>query len=498
MLASDAALERFGQLRARDVRAGYDQTAFAFQAKFQSVAASLEPDERLKLEVASTREGVKLLKAVLADPQAYKICALHWEYDGKEDVNSIVPLLINNCPELASLVVDFNEFSVFDFVSSMLDHPSNKIKVLALPRDTKGNIPRLFAALGQSKVSALTLFSGGSPEVAQDLHEYLARDLLVRLKVWMGRKQVPSEMMMSLAKCTRLVELGMLYCEFSQPTAFTRLPKSITTLTLNECTFVGGFDWSFLAGSNVRELNLHDVRGVDGNQLGSALAVHLKVKGLDKLHFYDCDFVDETLAVIGVDVGRIKRLMLEGGRVSDASIELIALALKSPNNEMKELKVECAGSTMSGIKDHLVPALKHPNCNLAKLSLRAYRDREAAGRVEAMFRNRLALFVLLQGKQVRRRRAQPRHRSRRAGTQLMLGQAEESWCRETGKVRNQRVSPYGQLARRWSTTPIVLVFHQVGCAVSHQAVGVGGPRGHDWNARRVSLDTACEMLGLVA
>ncbi|KAH9262414.1 hypothetical protein BASA82_000516 [Batrachochytrium salamandrivorans] len=369
---------------------------------FWPSSASLEPDERIKLEVAYTRENVELLKAVLADLQANKICSLFWWYEGREDVNLVLPLLINNCPELASLEVIFKHHSEFDFVSSLLEHPSNRIKVLVLPQYTTGNIPRLFAALGQSQVSVLTLFSDGSPEFAQDLCEYLAKDLLVRLKVFVGYRQVPSEMMVLLVDCTRLAKLEILCCKFSQPTAFTHLPKSITKLELHDCVFVGGFDWSFLADSNVRELDLCNVNGVDGNQLGSALADYLRAKGLNKLRCTYCGFVNETLAKVGVEIGRIKRLDI-GRNLNDDSIELIALVLQSLNSELRELRFPYNNHITSSIENHLVPALKHPNCNLAELLLWAYDEhKEAAKKVEDMFHNRRALFVLLQGRQLRR------------------------------------------------------------------------------------------------
>ncbi|KAH9249743.1 hypothetical protein BASA81_012539 [Batrachochytrium salamandrivorans] len=267
-------------------------------------------------------------------------------------------MLINNCPELASLEVYFKQHSAFDFVSSVLEHPSNKVKVLEMPPNTEGDSARFFAALGRSQVSALALYY--SPEVAQGLHEYLARDLLVRL-------------------------------------------NSITTLTLDYCSFVGGFDWSFLADSNVRELGLDCGKGVDGNQLGDALAVHLGAKGLDELRLRDCRFADETLAVVGVELGRIKMLEIYSD-LSDASIALIALALQSPNSEVKELRLWYDDNTVSSIETHLAPALSHPNCNLVRLSFLAYRPehKKAAERVEDMFRKRLALFALLQGRQMRR------------------------------------------------------------------------------------------------
>ncbi|KAH9251499.1 hypothetical protein BASA81_010530 [Batrachochytrium salamandrivorans] len=397
----DPELEAFEKLKVREVRTEGHDTAAAFLAQFHSTAASLQPDERIKL-VVYTHESMKSLKTVLSDPQANKICSLHWTYSGKEDVNLVIPLLIDSCSELASLEVYFKQHSAFDFVSSLLEHPSNKIKVLDMPKYTKGDIPRFFAALGQSQVSALTLSSVDPPEFAQSLHEYLARDLLVKLEVWMNEEQVTSEMMMSLAQCTRLAKLEMLQCTFSQPTAFTHIPKSITKLVLHDCTFVGDFNWSFLADSNVRELDFLNVRGVDGTQCGSALAVQLRAKGLDTLRFIYCDFTNETLAAAGVELGRIKILDIDD-HLSDASIGLIALVLQSPNSEMKELVLDYSDETAS-IKNHLVPALKHPNCNLAELSLWTSQaeHREAAGKVEDTFCNLLALFALLQGKQVRR------------------------------------------------------------------------------------------------
>ncbi|KAH6572368.1 hypothetical protein BASA62_003413 [Batrachochytrium salamandrivorans] len=139
----------------------------------------------------------------------------------------------------------------------------------------------------------------------------------------------------------------------------------------------------------MRELDFLHVRGVDGNQLGSALAVQLRAKGLGELHFVNCDFVNETLAVIGVELGRIKRLDI-GRNLNDASVELIALALQSPNSEMKELALTyniIAGS----IKTHLVTALKHPNCNLVKLSLSDLCSRGQKWR--SIFRKRLRVVL---------------------------------------------------------------------------------------------------------
>ncbi|KAH9259735.1 hypothetical protein BASA81_002157 [Batrachochytrium salamandrivorans] len=392
----DDALERFNRLRVREVEDWVDTATFL--ARFQY---SLQPDEWIKLKMTYKREhSIELLEAVLPDPQANKICSLVWTYDGKEDVNSIIPLLLGNCPELGSLEVNFKHHSAFDFVSSMLERPSNKIKVLTLSRYAEGDLARFFAALGQSQVSALTFYNTDSAEFAQGLIEYLAKDLLVKLVVSMGHKQVPSEMIMSLTNCTRLVELDLDFCDFFQPTALTHLPKCITKLKLFCCTFIGGFDWSFLSGSNVRELDLRCVDDVDGNQLESTLAVYLKASGLDKLYVCQCGFVNETLAAMGIGLGRIKILSICCW--NDASTKLIFLTLQSPSCKMT-VWLWNKSDMKSSINNHLVPALKHPNYNLAKLFLFADPPHEAAGKtVEDRLYKRCALLALLQGQRVRR------------------------------------------------------------------------------------------------
>ncbi|KAH9249701.1 hypothetical protein BASA81_012497 [Batrachochytrium salamandrivorans] len=402
MLAqSDPVLDRFDRLGIREVEDRDDNTA-SFLAKFQSAAASLEPDGRIKLEMVYAHEDVKLLKAALADPQASKIGFLHWEYQGKEDVNSIIPLLINNCSELTSLQVEFGHHSAFDFVSKVLEHPRNKIKVLEMPPYTEGDAARFFTALGQSQVSALIINDCNSSEFCQYLYEYLTRDLLVRLSVISN--EVSSQMISSLANCIRLTELTLISCAFYLPFVLARLPKCITKLDLDSCMLFGSFDWSFLVnGSGVRELDFSFLVGVDGNQLGSALAVYLGAKGLERLCIRNCHFVNEALAAIGMEIGRIKQLMLKCS-LNDASIELISLLLQSSDSELRELVFPYNSHMMTGIENHLMPALKHPNCNLTKLILFVHQPghQTAAKTIEDNFRNYRALFVLLQGQQMKK------------------------------------------------------------------------------------------------
>ncbi|KAH6569108.1 hypothetical protein BASA62_005087 [Batrachochytrium salamandrivorans] len=56
----------------------------------------------------------------------------------------------------------------------------------------------------------------------------------------------------------------------------------------------------------------------------------------------------------GVELGRIKILDIDG-HLSDASIELIALALACPNSELRELVLWHNNNMASDIENHLVP-----------------------------------------------------------------------------------------------------------------------------------------------
>lgn len=104
-----------------------------------------------------------------------------------------------------------------------------------------------------------------------------------------------------------------------------------------------------------------------------------------------------------MEIGQTKRLEI-GGNLDGASIAQISLALQPSNSEMKELSLWYTSRTISGIENYLVSALRHPNCNLVKLRILAYEleHKAAAKTMEDKFCNCLALFVLLQGQQVRR------------------------------------------------------------------------------------------------
>ncbi|KAH9247215.1 hypothetical protein BASA81_015155 [Batrachochytrium salamandrivorans] len=148
------------------------------------------------------------------------------------------------------------------------------------------------------------------------------------------------------------------------------------------------------SSSNVRELDFIWVNDVDGNQFGDALAVHLRAQGLDTLRLWDCRFVNETPAVVGVELGRIKTLDISDAYLNDASIKLIALALQSPNNEMKDLALLYNDDMASSIENHLVPALMHPNSVHLRFRTQHPRHEAATKTMQRQLRNRRVVCVV--------------------------------------------------------------------------------------------------------
>lgn len=126
----------------------------------------------------------------------------------------------------------------------------------------------------------------------------------------------------------------------------------------------------------------------------------LRAKGLDRLRIGFCNFANQVLAAVGAELGRVQALEID--ELNSVCITLIGIALQSPNSAMKELSLPYEDDTASSIEKHVVPALRHPNCSLAKLRFFAYDEEHqaAAKMVEDKLRSRCGLFALLQGQQV--------------------------------------------------------------------------------------------------
>ncbi|KAH9259545.1 hypothetical protein BASA81_001966 [Batrachochytrium salamandrivorans] len=397
----DAALERYGKLRVRAVELTTRHTLESFLAEFHSTASCLERDERISMEVnCQSGKNIELLRAALSSDKANLVSSLEWCYYGKEDVSTVSELIANNCLGMMSLNVSFESFSAVDFLSSVLEHPGarDRIKVLELPRDHMGDLPRFFAALRQSQVSAMSITGCYLPEYFQQLSAYLESDLLARL--WLSNRNdgATLELIPALANCIRLAELTVHGSYVHRPLS---LPNSFYNLQFLYCRFDGlanEFDWSFLLDSNVQKLCFDHVIGVDGILLGRALSVRLEARGLEALRFEECRFAKVALAAIGMEIARVERLELD---LDELSIEQVSLALQSPGNQLREL---CLGFCDTGVDSILVPALRHPNCGLTRLQLTSALPgrKPVLDRIQQNFSQRVALFTLLQGQQVRR------------------------------------------------------------------------------------------------
>lgn len=399
----DAALGAFGHLMIKYVASTYNDTTSTFLIKFQSIAARLAPGEmiQLVLECTGRREvgTTSLLKAVLADPHAKRICILEWQTSSEYAVYSAIPLIVKGCPELISLEVAFFNRSAVDFISSFLEHPGNNLKVLSLTEGAGGDSSRLFDALSRSQVTALSVSDNDAPEFYQAMCAYLERNLLVKLTVDMKSVLGPQEFMLALPSCTRLVELEVRSCSFPQKIA--DLPQNITRLTFRDCGFGKAFDWSFLSRGSVQKLYIQNSICQDKCGLGNALVVALRANLISKLVILGGRmYTNATLDIIGEDISRIASLQLGSVPLYATSAGLIAAALKSPDCAMKKLALPYRDRSEKNVCAHVLPALRHPNCSLKKLQLLPDEGEyeTAAEGIEATFHGRLRVFALLQGR----------------------------------------------------------------------------------------------------
>ncbi|KAH9254268.1 hypothetical protein BASA81_007869 [Batrachochytrium salamandrivorans] len=139
------ALERFDRLRIREVRAVDGQTASTFLAKFQSITAGLEPDERIELVVYTAQEHEAFEGRAFrfaGQQDLFLEVVVRWEEGHELHRSSPHQQLPRTGLTRGVLQAPF----AFDFVSSMLEHPSNKLKVLrcqSTPKEAlQGSSPR--------------------------------------------------------------------------------------------------------------------------------------------------------------------------------------------------------------------------------------------------------------------------------------------------------------------------------------------------------------------
>lgn len=404
-------------------------TVAEFLALFRATAANLGPGEGVELSVnAQLGRNLEFVAAVLSDPLASRIRALNWLYDGTHELDAMVALVTGRCVELASLKVLFRRLPTADFLSQVLEHAGvgRTLRALYLPVLPQGDVARFFAALGRSRVNQLSVCDGGSPDFYGELYAFLERDALVGLSVLFTHEQRVLETVALLSKCARLRALKIGNCEFhcASTTFAAGLSPSLTQLEFCDCTFAGDFAWLFLLSSGVQRLAFFNVDGINGTQLGYALAARLKTSGLDVLDFFICNGVNETLAALGDELVHVRKLGVEYCGLDKTAFELIALALRCPGNRLRELHLSYDVRTLTSMGAHLLPALNSPACKLGKVSFRnVFPVYDSSAETAASnFCKRLGLLALLQGQQVRRRPA-GRNQLRRLPVELirMLG-----------------------------------------------------------------------------
>lgn len=384
------------RFRLREVSSYYEETSVAFMKRFQTIADVLKPDQRIHLKVDSDQDR-GILKEILDTPQSKFITALDWGYKGS-DTKDYIPLLLDRCPELSALNVFFEHSSGLDFVYGMLESPSCKLDTLELGSCFGIDAARFFEALKQSRVTSFVMTNTYTSRIFRHLYDYLRLDLLTSFELWTHHSEVHG-LMKVLADCTRLATLRLLQCNLVGMEDCIHFPKSITTLTLYDCMLVNAVDWSFLEGGNLKALCISHVHGVDGAQLGNVLRDHTRRCALNALKMYRCEFVNIFIEAMGCAMAQIVELNVDD-YVNAASVELIARALQSDSGVMRMLTMRCASHTSAAIEGSLCAALRHPNCILTKMTF--YAPSVTVYAMERRFHSRLAMLVLLEGRQVRR------------------------------------------------------------------------------------------------
>lgn len=390
-----------------------DEAAFVERSvhTFRCFALTLTPHEWIELHIFTACDAIETMRALLSEPMACRIKTLVWTDKGCEDFCDIDALLVCSCPELCDVALDFDTFSTLGFYASLLQQPNNRLQKLTLSPShlcDEGNCEAFFSALRQSAVTTLSVCDWEYRDFVHLLCDYLVEDRLVELYVWHKRSDL-SGLVTAIAGCERLTKLSFYFFMGHRSAAdiLAHIPKSVATLSFDDGAFGNGFDWSFLHYSGVQDLEISNIENVDRDRLGAALDARLRVGPMDRLSLNAGAIHDlETfLPVVGTSVSRIKSLELRNVyNLTAPTCAILAEALHLPECVMTELSFRYNDYVAYSIDHELLPAINHPACRLSKLYVGCgwthHGDR--VDTIMTSFYNRNALFVLLQGQQVRR------------------------------------------------------------------------------------------------
>ena len=358
-------------------------TPATFLDKFRAATAGLG-EEMVQVHVLYLAQmGVDLVLAVLTDPQAHRIGALHWSYWGDQDPSPALVLLPTCCPKLDSLFLFFGQWPSCDFVSAALERIPT-ISTLILREFNGGDIPRFFKALTNSTVTTLSIHLNVPPEFSRGMSLFLVEDRLVRLNVegntMVPMMTTPTALLTLLSGCTRLATLSLRNIVLC--TTVT-VPACVTKLVVKVCFLKVGVEWEL---RGVREFKIFCCEGGadQGRTLGRALS---RLDTLDTLNISLWNQVGDAVLEM-MDLGRISRLHVE----HECDLERTQqIALSLPGGRTKELTVWYN----QGTKEHLLPALRRSG--LTKLSFYNGNLKEAQ-EVVRKFDAKIALLTLLCGR----------------------------------------------------------------------------------------------------
>ena len=377
------------------VRSGNGDSSAAFMKRVRDAVGLLAEGELFGLDISIAHGcSLRILKVFLNNAEARRLCSLEWRYSGKGDVMSLVPKLVASCPHLTALNVIFDNLVTSRFISDVLMHPDNKIRELRVPPIT--GFEMIHESVLQSRVTSLKM---SHPD--RDTCKFLALDRLECLEVSPTADGLLA-VMAGLSKCTRLHTLAIqgayndrvLLLRVCSSKGFS---KSITSLSFHNCLFTTTFDWHFLVDSNIRDLELCNVRFDDNwDHFATALSDLLDAKGMNGLRLGWVNNRDSIIDILGTSIGKAKSVRIDDVSADRSCVDTIALALQSPDCEMESLMLWYTidpDDPVNTLWYDLAPALKRPECTLKSLKLEMWAGQRC--RVVRTFRLWHAMFALL-------------------------------------------------------------------------------------------------------
>ena len=369
---------------------------------FQKRAANLRENEWLSLHFGHNVRAYAL-DAFLDDPLVHKIKALSFPRFHVPNVTGF-ERLVTQCTALVSIELNVNDGNVIDMTSMLLASGEIRLEEMRLNGwEPTCNSQMLFSALEMSGITKFGVHHCQDAVFMRHLNAFLAKDTLTSLTYSTRMRSLTSlhEFLTPIRACTKLTELKFRSCLLELASVGLRLLGSVNRVEIASCSFKveQKQDWSFLAGSAVSVLHMHNIYNLDSGAFGAALAKHLDATAMDFVYLSRGVNLDTVLQCVGTRITNVRKLGLDGP-LDDAALELILTWMCSGVVRNRVVYLEYSYANRAGLERVIFPALRRPDHQLTRfyLMINDMEDMVVTKRVEAEFNRSVSLFALLQAR----------------------------------------------------------------------------------------------------